>query len=178
MYSELFSDSELFYGSCMYYHNLQVELFLTDELLQHIADQTNLYTSQYMQIHPDNLPYSRRNTWKTVSVPELKTFFGFLTGYVKKPNFELYWSMDKVDPTPYFSNNNASQDVTDRMYKVHPVLDSIVEKFREMYQPGQNICIDEAESQHQQSLDQRDTVGTSSLALELFPDKSDQTAEK
>lgn len=29
------------------------------------------------------------------------------------------------------------------MYKVHPVSDYIVEKFKEMYKPGQNICIDE-----------------------------------
>ncbi|XP_041661730.1 piggyBac transposable element-derived protein 4-like isoform X1 [Cheilinus undulatus] len=40
-------------------------------------------------------------------------------------------------------NNNSSQDGTDRMCKVHPVLDYVVEKFKEMYQPGQNICIDE-----------------------------------
>ena len=42
-----------------------------------------------------------------MSVPELKAFFGltFLTGYVKKPNLELYWSVDEVDATPYFSQD-------------------------------------------------------------------------
>ncbi|XP_058509216.1 piggyBac transposable element-derived protein 4-like [Solea solea] len=140
-----------------------LELFLTNELLQHIVDQTNLYASQYIRAQPDSLPYSRANAWKPVSVPELKTFFGlsFLTGYVKKPNLELYWSVDEVDATPYFSktmsrnrfqmiwrflhynNNNESQDATDKMYKVRPVLNYIVEKCRELYQPGQNICIDE-----------------------------------
>ncbi|KAJ8347415.1 hypothetical protein AAFF_G00206840 [Aldrovandia affinis] len=40
-------------------------------------------------------------------------------------------------------NDNTSQDATDRMYKVCPVLDHIVGKFKELYQPGQNICIDE-----------------------------------
>ena len=137
-------------------------LFLTDELLQNIVDQTNLYASQYFEAHPDNLPYSRGHAWKPVSVPELKTFFGlsFLTGYIKKSNLELYWSVDEVDATPHFGktmprnrfqiiwrflhfNNNASQDASDKMYKVRPVLDYIVEKFKEMYQPGQNICIDE-----------------------------------
>ena len=137
-------------------------LFLTDELLQNIVDQTNLYASQYFEAHPDNLPYSRGHAWKPVSVPELKTFFGlsFLTGYIKKPSLEMYWSVDEVDATPHFGktmprnrfqiiwrflhfNNNASQDASDKMYKVRPVLDYIVEKFKEMYQPGQNICIDE-----------------------------------
>lgn len=97
-----------------------------------------------------------------MSVPELKFFFGltFLTGYVKKPNLEMYWSVDEVDATPYFRrimsrnrfqiiwkflhyNDNASQDVADKMYKVRPVLNYIVEKCKELYQPGQNICIDE-----------------------------------
>ncbi|XP_030261760.1 piggyBac transposable element-derived protein 4-like isoform X2 [Sparus aurata] len=86
-----------------------LELFLTDELLQHIVDQTNLYARQYFEARPDNLPYSRSNAWKPVSIPELKSFFGlsFLTGYIKKPNLELYWSVDEVDATPHFSKTMA-----------------------------------------------------------------------
>ena len=140
-----------------------LELFLTDDLLQHIVDQTNLYASQYFAAHPSTpLPHSRGNAWKPVSIPELKTFFGlsFLTGYIKKPNLEMYWSVDEVDATPHFGktmprnrfqiiwrflhyNDNASQDAMDKLYKVRPVLDYIVGKFKELYQPGQNICIDE-----------------------------------
>ncbi|XP_061637356.1 piggyBac transposable element-derived protein 4-like [Phyllopteryx taeniolatus] len=139
-----------------------LELFLTDELLQRIADQTNLYATQYFQAQSESLPHSRVHAWKPVSVPELKTFFGlsFLTSYVKKPSIGLYWSVDEVDATPHFSqtmsrnrfqiiwqflhyNNNASQDDADKLYKIRPVFEYIVEKFKEMYQPGQNICIDE-----------------------------------
>ncbi|XP_061536929.1 piggyBac transposable element-derived protein 4-like [Phycodurus eques] len=139
-----------------------LELFLTDELLQRIADQTNLYATQYFQVQSESLPHSRVHAWKPVSVPELKTFFGlsFLTSYVKKPSIGLYWSVDEVDATPHFSqtmsrnrfqiiwqflhyNNNASQDDADKLYKIRPVFEYIVEKFKEMYQPGQNICIDE-----------------------------------
>ncbi|XP_061637355.1 heterogeneous nuclear ribonucleoprotein U-like protein 1 isoform X6 [Phyllopteryx taeniolatus] len=139
-----------------------LELFLTDELLQRIADQTNLYATQYFQAQSKTLPHSRVHAWKPVSVPELKTFFGltFLTSYVKKPSIGLYWSVDEVDATPHFSqtmsrnrfqiiwqflhyNNNASQDDADKLYKIRPVFEYIVEKFKEMYQPGQNICIDE-----------------------------------
>ncbi|XP_062397738.1 piggyBac transposable element-derived protein 4-like isoform X2 [Sardina pilchardus] len=140
-----------------------LELFLTDELLQNIADHTNLYASQYFEARPYNLPYSRCNAWIPVSVPELKTFFGlsFLTGYIKKPSLELYWSVDEIDATPHFSQtmprnrfqiisrflhyniSDALQDPTDKIDKVRPVLDYIVEKFKEMYQPGQNICIDD-----------------------------------
>ncbi|XP_034024428.1 piggyBac transposable element-derived protein 4-like [Thalassophryne amazonica] len=72
----------------------------------------------------------------------------------------MYWSVDEVDSTPHFShtmprnrfqliwrflhfNDNASQDAADRLYKVRPVLDYVLDKFKELYQPGQNICIDE-----------------------------------
>ncbi|XP_054593548.2 piggyBac transposable element-derived protein 4 isoform X2 [Nothobranchius furzeri] len=140
-----------------------LELFLTDELLDHIVHQTNLYASQYFQAHPDLPHHSRGNAWKPVSVSELKTFFGltFLTGYVKKPSTEMYWSVDEVDATPYFNrtmsrnrfeiiwkflhynDNNANLDGMDKMYKVRPVLDYIVGRFRQMYQPDKNICIGE-----------------------------------
>uniref|UniRef100_A0A8C5DHQ7 PiggyBac transposable element-derived protein domain-containing protein n=1 Tax=Gouania willdenowi TaxID=441366 RepID=A0A8C5DHQ7_GOUWI len=139
-----------------------LELFMTDELLQHVADETNLYAGQYFQAHPESLPHSRGNSWSLVSVAELKTFFGlsFLTGYVKKPSLYLYWSMDEVDATPYFNktmsrnrfqiiwrylhyNNNESQDASNKMYKVRPVLDYVVQKFKELYQPRRNLCVDE-----------------------------------
>lgn len=139
-----------------------LDLFVTDELLQHIRAQTNLYARQYFEANPEALPHSRGNAWKPVSVPELKTFFAlsFLTGYIKKPSLDLYWSVEEIDATPYFSqtmsrnrfqiiwrflhfNNNATQNAADKMYKVRPVLDYLVGKCKELYQPGKNICIDE-----------------------------------
>uniref|UniRef100_A0A3Q2YM37 PiggyBac transposable element-derived protein domain-containing protein n=1 Tax=Hippocampus comes TaxID=109280 RepID=A0A3Q2YM37_HIPCM len=128
-------------------------LFFTDEIIDHIVAMTNLQGQRTIK---------RCHAWKPVSVAELKTFFGltFLTSYVKKPSVSLYWSMDEIDATPHFGqtmprnrfqtiwkflhyNNDVSQDDSDKMYKVRPVLDYIVEKFKELYQPGQNICIDE-----------------------------------
>ncbi|XP_077397630.1 heterogeneous nuclear ribonucleoprotein U-like protein 1 isoform X4 [Festucalex cinctus] len=139
-----------------------LELFLTDELLQRIADHTNLYATRCFQEESESLPRSRRRTWKAVTVPELKIFFGltFLTSYIKKPTIELYWTVGEVDSTPYFSqtmsrsrfellwkflsyNNNASEDDTDKMGKVRPVFDYIVGKFKDVYQPGENVCLDE-----------------------------------
>ncbi|CAL9704079.1 unnamed protein product [Knipowitschia caucasica] len=139
-----------------------LELFITDELLQLIARQTNLHAQQYFQAHPNILPHSRGHTWKPVTIPELKTFFGltFVTSYVKKPSLGMYWSVDEIDATPFFSqtmsrnrfqiiwrflhyNDNSSIDDMDKMYEVRPVLDYLVQKFKDLFQPGQNICIDE-----------------------------------
>ncbi|XP_068193512.1 piggyBac transposable element-derived protein 4-like [Antennarius striatus] len=136
-----------------------MELFLTDELLGHIASQTNLYARQFIQAH---LPHSRERVWKPVNVPELKKYLGlsFLTGYIKKPSLSMYWSEDPMEAIAYFNNtmprkrfkligkflhfnDNASQDAGDKLYKVRPVLDFIISKFKELYQPHENICIDE-----------------------------------
>ncbi|XP_077579603.1 heterogeneous nuclear ribonucleoprotein U-like protein 1 isoform X3 [Stigmatopora nigra] len=137
-----------------------LELFLTDELLQHIVDKTNQNA-----LHCYNAERQLNNNavaFKPVAVPELKAFLGlnFVTTYVRKPTTNHYWSVDEIEATPFFSqtmgrnryhfiwkflcyNNLITHDDPDEMYKVRPVFDYIVEKFREMYQPGQNICIDE-----------------------------------
>ncbi|XP_068171293.1 piggyBac transposable element-derived protein 4-like [Antennarius striatus] len=139
-----------------------MQLFLTEELLGHIVSQTNLYARQFIQAHPEALPHSRERVWKPVNVPELKKYLGltFLTGYIKKPSVSMYWSEDPMEAIPYFNNtmprnrfqligkflhfnDNASQDAGDKLYKVRPVLDSIISKFKELYQPHENICIDE-----------------------------------
>ncbi len=42
----------------------------------------------------------------------------------------------------HFSDNQVN-DGSDRLYKVRPVLDHVLLKFGELYQPHSNICIDE-----------------------------------
>lgn len=141
-----------------------VELFLSDELVQNIVDQTNLYANQCVQAETDASLHARIHAWKPVTVPEMKTFLGlfFLTGIIRKPDLEMYWSTDEILATPFFSkcmsrnrfeiiwrflhfsdNKSRSVNSDDKLYKVRPVLDYLVSKFQEMYQPNKNICIDE-----------------------------------
>ncbi|XP_048012275.1 piggyBac transposable element-derived protein 4-like isoform X2 [Megalobrama amblycephala] len=140
------------------------ELFISDVLLQNIVDQTNLYADQYIQAMDDTSKHARCHAWKPVTVSEMKTFMGllFLTGIIHKPELEMYWCTDDMLATPYFNkvmprnrfeiiwrflhfNDNTTRpdNCTDRLYKIRPVLDHLVSKFREMYQPKSNICIDE-----------------------------------
>ncbi|KAL7379573.1 hypothetical protein ABVT39_001476 [Epinephelus coioides] len=69
----------------------------TDELLQHICEQTNLYAEQYIVSHCDLPAQSRVHAWKAVDVKKLKQAFGllFLTGTVQKPRNENYCHTDK-----------------------------------------------------------------------------------
>lgn len=141
-----------------------VELFISDLLIQNIVDQTNLYADQCIQAMDGTSQHARIHAWKPVTVSEMKVFLGlfFLTGIIRKPELDMYWSTDEMLATPYFSkvmsrnrfeiiwrflhfNDNTARPAndTDRLYKVRPVLDHLVTKFREMYQPNTNICIDE-----------------------------------
>ncbi|KAL7404530.1 hypothetical protein ABVT39_016045 [Epinephelus coioides] len=141
-----------------------VELFLSDELIQNIVIQTNLYAQQYIEAEQHVSPQARSHAWKPVTVSEMKRFLGlfFLTGIIRKPELEMYWSTDEMLATPYFNkvmsrnrfqmilrflhftdNEARPANNTDNLYKVRPVLDYLVSKFREMYQPSENICFDE-----------------------------------
>jgi len=140
------------------------ELFISDVLIQSIVDQTNLYADQCIQAMDDTSQHARYHAWKPVTVSEMKTFMGllFLTGIIHKPELDMYWCTDDMLATPYFNkvmprnrfeiiwrflhfNDNTTRpdNCTDRLYKIRPVLDHLVSKFREMYQPKSNICIDE-----------------------------------
>ncbi|XP_071943879.1 piggyBac transposable element-derived protein 4-like [Antedon mediterranea] len=143
------------------------ELFLTDEFVLKLVDQTNLYADQSIEQQQRlnaQKEHSRSKAWKPVTVQDIRKFLGlmFLTGIITKPELQQYWSTDELILTPMFSkvmsrnrfeiilsyfhfNDNSQRpaDCTDRLYKVRPILDHMLTKFRELYTPGQNISIDE-----------------------------------
>ena len=143
------------------------QLFMDDNIIEHIVQQTNLYAEQSIQCQQEQdkqQPHSRSRAWKPVTLVELKKFFGllFLTGIIRKPTLQSYWSTDELISTPMFAkvmsrnrfelilsylhfNNNEQResDLEDRLFKVRPVLAHFLQKFREMYIPNQNISIDE-----------------------------------
>ncbi len=143
------------------------QLFMTYEILEHLVEQTNLYAKQSIENQTAEgtlSPHSRSLAWKPVNIYEMKKFLGlmFLTGIIRKPTLEDYWSTDSMIETPIFGkvmarnrfeiiltylhfNDNEKRAPTcdDRLYKVRPIIDHFVGKFREMYNPHENISIDE-----------------------------------
>ena len=127
-----------------------LELFLCDELLTLIVDQTNQYAEQCIAVLEElRLPYSRVNAWQPLTLVELKRFLGllFLTGIIKKPTMAEYWSVDVALETPYFRSimprnrfqliwrflhfsDNREVDGSDRLHKVRLVLDLLLSKFQ------------------------------------------------
>ena len=107
--------------------------------------------------------HARSEEWKPVTVIEMKKFLGliFVTGIVRKPKLELYWSTRGIFQTPifsqtmsrnrfqliqrylYFSDNNAAGTNEDRLYKICTILDIVITNFRTNYIPDREISLDE-----------------------------------
>ena len=137
-------------------------VFVTDELTTHLVHETNIYAKQSRE----NVP-GRENTksqWLEVTISEMWKFLSLLfwTGIIKKPTLSSYWSTNPLLATPFFSsvmsrdrfysilryfhfNNNATrpEDCTDRLYKVRPIYDMLIEKFKTVYTPGEHLSLDE-----------------------------------
>ena len=79
-----------------------VELYLTDEIMQHIVQETNRFAQNYISDHPDEAQKSYVSKWKDITVPELKKFLGLviLMGIVHKPSLPHYWSTNDLYWTP------------------------------------------------------------------------------
>nr|BAF82020.1 piggyBac transposase Uribo1 [Xenopus laevis] len=141
--------------------------FITEASLQDMVHFTNLYAEQYLASHP--LPgYSRAHAWYPTNVGEIKRFLALTLamGLVERNTLASYWDTTTVLSIPLFSavmprnryqillrflhfNDNAAavppnEPGHDRLYKLRPLIDSLSQRFAEVYTPSQNICVDES----------------------------------
>ena len=137
------------------------QLYFTDALWNHIVDQTNLYAEQ--KRGPEE-----RSVWYALTVNEFKAWIALTLnmGIVKKPSLRLYWSTDEIFKTPFFSavmsrdryfqimrylhfvdNQEEVKDKNspnyDKLFKVRKLLDLLLLRFLEVYNPERNLSIDE-----------------------------------
>ena len=140
--------------------------FLEDDLYELLVTQTNLYTSQYCTEHSMLPRYSRVRLWKDLTVEEIQKFLALhlLTGIIRKPEISQYWSTDPLLVNPIFDNlmsrnryqsileflhfnDNTFYDAADpgrdRLFKVRPLIEHLVKRFKEAYIPSREISTDE-----------------------------------
>lgn len=144
------------------------EHFIDDELCELIAEQTNLYAQQSIQASTgaDKLKRrSRERDWVPTNKDEIKLLLGifFLQGIIQKPKLSHYFSRNKLLATPvfyetmceirfflllkylHFADNEAyDRQISPKLYKVKPVLDILVTKFKTSYLPDDRLSIDES----------------------------------
>ena len=143
-----------------------LDIYFDESFYNLLVTQINLYAWQFMETH-ENLPrYSRNTQWKDVTVNEMKRFLAiyFLTGIIKKPELSQYWSTNPLLKTVIFgemmshnrfqtileflhftdnSNYDPNDPSRDRRFKVCPLVEHLVQKFKTAYTPSENVSTDE-----------------------------------
>ena len=126
-----------------------------------IAEETNRYARQAMETKPDP-------AWRETDAKEVEAFFALniLFGIKQLPEVYSYWSKNQLLGVPevqkifprnrfakisqYLHLNNKRRELPrghanhDKLFKVQPILDSIVEAVKSEYRPSKNVSIDEA----------------------------------
>lgn len=78
-------------------------LFLTDDIINNMVHETNLYATQVL-LSADAGPWSRLHEWIPTDHNEIKRFIGLIgwMGMIKVPRLADYWSKHKLFsfPTP------------------------------------------------------------------------------
>lgn len=143
-----------------------LQLFLTDNLIMEITNETNRYAIEKIQ---KITPLRKRSiwwSWQPVTLLEMKAFIGLLInmGLNPKPEIEDYFSNDDVDYQPFFKSILSKQrflqifwslhvgppptgpagGVLSRSGKVRRVVQYLDQKFRQYYVPTQNVSVDES----------------------------------
>ena len=137
-------------------------LFFPLTLIQHLVQETNLYAAQKRQAN-QNLPQ-----WKPVSVEEMKIYFGIrlYLSIVPFPEMRMLWSTDEVygglriakfmtlkrfeEISGNFHANDRTQHLPkehpnhDKLHLIRPVLDEVLAKCLQRYNPHPNCSVDEA----------------------------------
>ena len=75
-----------------------VDFFITEELIDMIAGQTNLYAEQYREINPKVPRNPRAGRCYNMTNREMKNFIALLlfTGIIQKPNINHDWTNDPL----------------------------------------------------------------------------------
>jgi hypothetical protein len=143
------------------------KLFFTQDLVEMIVRETNIYAEQCIVSRDRTIPLrSRMRDWKPVTVDEIYVVLALfiLMGIVQKPTLRSYFSRNSVLATPIFTsvismdrfesickfihfNNNDSRDTYQgppKLFKIYPLVSYLNSKFQNLYIPDQNIAIDES----------------------------------
>lgn len=140
-------------------------MFFDDSIIEIIVRETNRRAREVF----DNKSVStstrkkKKIMWQDTSVEEIKKFIGLccLSGNIRFPTLAKQWSKHPLYYHPIFgqtmSRNRFTQilrmlrfvdhstpNTEDRLFKIRPILEKIVENIKSIYSPGQHLSIDEA----------------------------------
>ena len=148
------------------------QLFFSPEMFEHMQKETNRYAKQQINkkkqegLLPPKSVFAR---WNKISLQEIKKFFAIIIhmSLLRKSSLRDYWTSRPIIHTQYASsvgmsrdrflalltmfhlnNNDAKaargQPAYDPLFKIRPVIDTLITKFQDVYTPEEQMTIDEA----------------------------------
>ncbi|XP_045449138.1 piggyBac transposable element-derived protein 4-like [Melitaea cinxia] len=136
---------------------------VNDKVLKLMVEQTNIYGRRLKERALGE--FSRIKRWTDVTEQEMLKFLGMVlfTGLVKLPTLESYWKKNPLYFHPlmhninlsynrycillkcwHFADNEAPRNDDDRLYKIKPLVDLIMENGHAIYTPGRVIVVDKS----------------------------------
>ncbi|XP_050295156.1 piggyBac transposable element-derived protein 3-like [Anthonomus grandis grandis] len=128
-----------------------LELFIHDDIIHMMIEETSRYA--LFKNRPD----------PKVSVGEMKCYIGFLiiSGYIDLPGKRFYWDSnnDMRNELVYMSMRrdrflqisrfihfaaNCKPELSDKVWKMRPLMDKIKENFLAYFEPEEHLCYDES----------------------------------
>ena len=138
------------------------KLFLTDELVNEIVEETNRYASVQQEMMPSGVK-GKLAKWVRTTVNEMYSFLVavLLMGIVRKSSLRDYWSTDPILLTPFFATlfsqdrfllllrclhfvDSASADLNDPLHKIRNVFSALTTSFSQVFVPNRDLCVDES----------------------------------
>ncbi len=140
------------------------QLYMSNDIIDHLVTETNRYASQYTERERENLTnFSNARNWTETTHDEMCAFLGLimLMGVVHKPRLNMYWSNDDLLNTPIFRDtmprdrcylllkffhcaNNSNRQSGDRLFKIRELVDMIRHRCQTVFYPYQDMCVDES----------------------------------
>lgn len=140
--------------------------FFQDEIFSFIVHETNKYAGTYFE-SANLTPSSRALKWRETDHQEMKCFLALLLlqGVVQKPVEKWFWSKRPILHTPFFGKIMSSERYglimkflhfenteefdsqlypNNKLKKISIFHHMLVEKFKSVFVPNQNISIDES----------------------------------
>ncbi|XP_068081806.1 piggyBac transposable element-derived protein 4-like [Anabrus simplex] len=140
--------------------------FQTDEFWELVKNETNANAVKCLrniESNPTKKKTYDEENWFPVTKDELKAHFALciLMSQTKKSSVQEYWTKRRVRETPIFSETmshrcfsiisrylhfapDSPETQCDKLWKVRPVLQLLLDKFQKLYVPGKRISIDES----------------------------------
>lgn len=139
------------------------QVFFDNSIILTIVEETNRRANLFLA-NQETLTRSNKGLrWIDTTPEEIKTFIGVccLSGNITFPKIARQWSKDPLYYHPIFGKsmsrnrfttilrmlrfvNHADVDVNDRLHKIRPILNAIIENIKSAFYPGQHLAIDEA----------------------------------